>query len=654
LREKGRNRDDDELLGRVAELVKTLTNPHRDSFVNTEQYEKLKSGGCKRLSVHSLLKPSVIRGFGSVFIAGANFQDTAQYRLWSDMGVGFREDQEFVAGLRFQSHQDGDLIDIHYAMESPWSKKRRDGGIGDVGQDSNLVRIARAARHLFGNDPFVWQANKDILDGLFPAPTAERLPNKPHGLNCYAGVNNIVVLSALNPAPDHFKFLETLGLSGADVRTAAYHAAAYQSVMRTSIREPSNRERKTIVVPDRPLAEYLQQRFPGSRIHILDAGIVEDAKTRRTGRPRKYQSNRDRMAEQRARDKEESLRILNEQIALSLGHGNFGAGLCAEMGIRLITNIRTQPLPVQGTLYRGKFTGWPSAYVAAADEECFVGFLRACHSKRVATKDDLRLISPAIFDPARPGTTKNRGLENIVYLRHLWLDFEDGDLRPEEFAALFPNVRLVVTNSFHHKSDKPRFRAVILTDRSLTREAHELLFDNVARKIEGAGYFINRRRKNDKTIAGANGQSGLDWSKRTPASLFYLPCQAADPRDSLFIDFAGPEREILNPLPWIENSVVPVVPVFDLPEHPKNDGTKVDEALLQQARDEWRQSLQFPQEGNDRFFDFARALRRAGLSPHQIQSVLQTEAAFGRSPKERRGQVKSIMSSLARRRRRSS
>jgi hypothetical protein len=100
---------------------------------------------------------------------------------------------------------------------------------------------------------------------------------------------------------DHFKFLETLGLSGADVRTAAYHAAAYQSVMRTSIREPSNRERKTIVVPDRPLAEYLQQRFPGSRIHILDAGIVEDAKTRRTGRPRKYQSNRDRMAEQRAR-----------------------------------------------------------------------------------------------------------------------------------------------------------------------------------------------------------------------------------------------------------------------------------------------------------------------------------------------------------------
>ena len=135
----------------------------------------------------------------------------------------------------------------------------------------------------------------------------------------------------------------------------------------------------------------------------------------------------------------------------------------------------------------------------------------------------------------------------------------------------------MVTNSFHHKSDKARFRAVILTDRSLTREAHELLFDNVARKIEDAGYFVNRRRKSDKTKAGANGQSGLDWSKRTPASLFYLPCQAADPRDSLFIDFNGPGREVLNPVPWIKNSVVPIVPVTEPPPWPDTPRIKRNE-----------------------------------------------------------------------------
>ena len=646
LRQKGRNRDEDELLGHVAELIKTLTNPHRESFVNTEQYQKLRSGECKRLSVHSLLKPTVVRGFGPVFIAGANFKDTAQYRVWSDMGVRFREDQEFVTGLRFQSHQNGDLIDIHYATENPWSKKRRGNATADAGKDSNFVRIARAAGDLIGTARLVWQANKDIPDNLFAGTTAERLPNKPHGLNSYADVNNIVVLSALNPAPDHFKFLETLGLTGANVRTATYHAAAYQSAMRTSIREPSNGERKTIVVPDRPLAEYLQERFPGSRLHRLDAGIIEDAKPRKPGRPRKHQSNRERMAEQRAKEKEKRLQILNEQIALSLGHDNFGGGLRAEMGIRLITNIRTQPLPVQGTLYRGKYSGLPSAYVAAADVDFFVGFLRAFHSRRIATKDDLRLISPAIFDPARPGTTKSRGLENIVYLRHLWLDLEDGDLRPEELAALFPNVRLVVTNSFHHKSDKPRFRAVILTDRLLTAEAYELLFDNVAQKIEDAGYFINRLRKNHKTRRGANGRSGLDWSKRTPTSLFYLPSRAADPRDSFFIDYNEPGREVLNPIPWIENSVVPIAPADEPPPWPDTPRTKINEGLVQRAISKWRAAR--PEHGNREFFYLALRLRRAGLNPNEIETTLNAEVVFGRTPKERKAQVKSIMTSLRR------
>ena len=298
---------------------------------------------------------------------------------------------------------------------------------------------------------------------------------------------------------------------------------------------------------------------------------------------------------------------------MSFGHDNFGGGLRAEMGIRLITNIRTQPLPVQGTLYRGKYSGFPLAYVAAANEDLLIGFLRAFHSRRIATKDDLRLISPAIFDPSRPGTTKSRGLENIVYVRHLWLDLEDGDLRPEELAALFPNVRLVVTNSFHHKSDKPRFRAVILTDRPLTAEAHELLFDNVAQKIEDAGYFISRLRKNHKTRRGANRRSGLDWSKRTPTSLFYLPCQAADPRDSFFIDYNEPGREVLNPIPWIENSVVAIVPADKPPPWPETPRTEINEGLVQRAISEWRAAP--PQQGNHEFYRFALRLRRAGLNP---------------------------------------
>jgi hypothetical protein len=658
-REKGRNRDEDELLGQVAELIKTLTNPHRESFVNTEQYQKLKSGECKRLSVHSLLKPTVVRGFGPVSIAGANFKDTAQYRVWSEMGVRFREDEEFVTGLRFQSHQNGDLVDIHYATENPWSKRRRGNATPNAGKQSNFVRIARAAEDLIGNGCFVWQANKDIPDNLFAGTTAERLPNKPHGLNRYSDVNNIVVLSALNPAPDHFKFLETLGLTGADVRTATYHSAAYQSVMRTSIREPSNRECKTIVVPDRPLAEYLHERFPGSRVHKLDAGIIDDTSPRKAGRPRKHQSNQARMVEQRARRKEERIKVLADLLSLTSGHDaseqigcgdDGGAGpsrnrreLRAEKGIKAITHFGT--LLSSSSFFRAVTSPTPLGYLEDhGDVDFFVDALKTFHHRRLASKEENYLIAPAIFDPSRG--IKKRRRENIVYLRHVWLDFENGDLRPDELAALFPNVRLITINTFHHTSEKPRFRAIILTDRPLNPDGYELLFDNVASKIEEGGYWIDRKKKRSNGYAAGKLRAGLDMAMRTPTSLFYLPCQAADPRDSFFIDYNEPGREVLNPIPWIENSVVPIVPADEPPPWPDTPRTKINESLVQRATSEWRAAM--PEEGNREFFRFALRLRRAGLSDYEVERSLNAESAFGRNPKERQAQMKSIMTSLRR------
>jgi hypothetical protein len=41
-------------------------------------------------------------------------------------------------------------------------------------------------------------------------------------------------------------------------------------------------------------------------------------------------------------------------------------------------------------------------------------------------------------------------------------------------------------------------------------------------------------------------------------------------------------------------------------------------------------------------------LRQAGLNPDEIETMLRTEAGFGRSPRERLSQIASIMSSLRR------
>jgi hypothetical protein len=154
--------------------------------------------------------------------------------------------------------------------------------------------------------------------------------------------------------------------------------------------------------------------------------------------------------------------------------------------------------------------------------------LRHWHSERPSEKNNNFLISPAIFDPDHPNREpgKRRGLRNIVYLLNLWMDFENGNLRPEEVAELFPNIRLIVFNSYSHTNDKPRFRVLVPLTRPLTCDAYEALWDIIAKKIEDAGYQVWERKRRQKGQTDIRLRSGLDRSKRAAASLFYLPCQA--------------------------------------------------------------------------------------------------------------------------------
>ena len=132
--------------------------------------------------------------------------------------------------------------------------------------------------------------------------------------------------------------------------------------------------------------------------------------------------------------------------------------------------------------------------------------------RRTNSKEDNYLFSPAIFDPNRSAGT-NRGKDNIAYLRNIVLDFENGELRPEELPNLFPGLRMVITNTFNHTSDKPRFRAVFPTSEIMTPEVYCLIQGCLADKLEDAGYGVDRGGKGRKGSRLSNSRpSGLDWS----------------------------------------------------------------------------------------------------------------------------------------------
>jgi hypothetical protein len=150
------------------------------------------------------------------------------YQLWGAKGVDFGESQVLTSSLKFQEHTNGHLVTINYADESSWSRYRRLTKLAPgTDQNSNVMdAIVEAAKATFSDGAFVWQANKDVPDTLFDG-NGERLPNVPHGLNSHSHINNVAFLSSLNPAPDHFRFLMTQGVTGPEVRRAIYHQALY-------------------------------------------------------------------------------------------------------------------------------------------------------------------------------------------------------------------------------------------------------------------------------------------------------------------------------------------------------------------------------------------------------------------------------------------
>jgi hypothetical protein len=278
------------------------------------------------------------------------------------------------------------------------------------------------------------------------------------------------------------------------------------------------------------------------------------------------------------------------------------------------------------------------------DEETFIFVLREIHQRKVESKERSWLMSPAIFDPNRVSGTA-RGRANIVYLQNLWLDFENGDLSPDEFPKLFPRTRMILTNTFRHTVARPRYRVIIPTTDQLTPEVYLLLYEQIARKLEDAGYAVpTRQPKAGRASNAAKRQSGLDWSKRLPTSLFYLPSQAADPSQSFFRDYNDASRLPLDPIPWISNGPMPLQPELDTCSDLDDDENQINEALVQAAITNWRNSPKGS--GNDNFFQFALELRKAGMNKAQIENMLQSEAAFAHSPNERRAQIPSIIRSL--------
>ena len=99
-----------------------------------------------------------------------------------------------------------------------------------------------------------------------------------------------------------------------------------------------------------------------------------------------------------------------------------------------------------GTVYSSIYSAEPLDFFPRDDIEAFIDGLRWLHQFAYERKEANGLISPSIFDPSLSEDT-SRGLANIRAIWGIWLDNDGGDLTHQEFARLFPRLRMVICNS---------------------------------------------------------------------------------------------------------------------------------------------------------------------------------------------------------------
>ena len=629
-------------LGGQIEICTMLLSSWYDVHVKTRDFVAAATGRRKAnapLTFYVLLTPRVAGMFRTFTVMSARLEETALKHLWRD--CRFRRSEEIEGRLRYREHTNGNRMSIHYAAEGAWSKKRRDRPVFTGSNTTAHSLMVEEIKSLFGDEPFVWLGNNDKGHDVFgPAVNATRLPNSPHGLNGFQCFDNVAILSALNLGPDQTAFLCGAGFDSEAIRRAVYWNAVYQAIMRCSIRNPEATAPVRVVVPGKDIADWLAgEVFPGARVMPLECA-KNIASPRDRGRPPKAEGEHSRATiDARIR------RILREIDRLE----DTGDPV-------MVTNWDGQQVPVTALGATGFASKWDSGCNQYEPYEGIEEFIRRLHmhwEEVLQAKEDAPLLSPAIFDrDIQNSANTKRGLANVIAVRGIMLDCDGGPdaISPAELADIFPELRIVVWNSFRSTRQAPRWRGYIPTTGLLTREAYDVIWSEIKIRLEEAGYAhkaeIARRDKEGRKPCCLK-DHGLDQSKFTASSLFYFPSHASGREDDAFWhDFNDEFRSPLDPRVWIvgalnrakkpslrrvaeQYGVKPVVPV------PK-PSTMARAARQERALAEWRSCTS---DYHDAFWRLTYRLWAAGMPEAEIRATLSAEAWHSKTPRDRQREI---------------
>jgi hypothetical protein len=305
-----------------------------------------------------------------------------------------------------------------------------------------------------------------------------------------------------------------------------------------------------------------------------------------------------------------------------------------------------------GTAYASIRDRDPLLHLTAAGLEAFVALLRECHGRRITSKEDNFLMSPAHFDPHMAGTETGRGLADIQYLNGVWLDNDGGSLTPTVMAEIFPQLRIITWNTYSSSSLSPRWRCFIPTNATMTAAEYTRIVEQIITVLKMHGYRPAQTKAGLATSAITT--HGFDTGKFSPAALFYAPCQAQNPAESFFIDYHGGIRQLLDVQQWLTNDILGQTLIAQKwtelnnsePNQPPEPITTsvVQDSDVTAAIEQWRGSRRG--HGHQDFYRLACRFRRMGMTRDRARHHLNAEARQANSPRDRLADASRLLCKL--------
>jgi len=584
------NKEIDDIDAQFQTIAQHLLSDHYEMFALNENYERTVHGDTEQgkypLYLYGVLQPSIFKDYNSTTIMGACLEVSLLYQLWSNAGVVFEPHKEITKNLRYSEHTNGGRLEVYYLTDEKWSKKY--ASKSDNVSSNNEIAL-NAAKTVFGDERFIYLVNKDASDkasGIFKGMDADPLPYSPHGLNSYSDYDNVMVIASFLPQPYHQRFLGNKQINADAVRDAIHNQIIYQAVMRGSLRDPKSTKKTKVLVPDVHIAEYLENLFPGCSLVKVDGQkLIPKAKR---GRKPVYASVKDKSKAYQERVKQEKFDLFLANNLHDIQKGSITQkGMLFKtrnlikdsIQIKCLENLTlfdaeyladTEYLATDtteaeffdfsllkqrdfmGTLFKSTCDWNTEEHLIIDTDDEMTGFLRQCHGLDHEKKGDNYLISPALFNPTIGAA--NRGKDNVVISRHIWLDIDDGELPYQTFQKMFPTLRMVIYNTFSTKDDT-RYRVFIPTYGYMTGETYEAIIKQIVTVVKSNGYCSPRQKKK----GSKKPCHGIDSTKLYAANMMFLPCQPMEGGKSFFEEYEG---EPICVDGWVENNILPI----ELPE----------------------------------------------------------------------------------------